>query len=73
VHHIATGTGNEYIAPTCKTMNSYGNCPSNKAPYCKYIEHPLVYYRRTVVNREKMQEKLKEAEKGQQKVTENVV
>lgn len=65
VHHIATGAGTEYVAPTCKTMNSYGNCPGQKG-YCKYIEHPLVYYRRTVANREKLQNKMKAAQQNQQ-------
>lgn len=45
ISHINGASGTTYTCPACATMATNGNCPG-KAPMCKKIEHPLVYYRR---------------------------
>lgn len=47
ISHINGASGTAYTCPACATMATNGNCPG-KAPMCKRIEHPLVYYRRKV-------------------------
>ena len=47
ISHINGASGTTYTCPACATMATNGNCPG-KAPMCKKIEHPLVYYRRKV-------------------------
>ncbi len=47
ISHINGASGTTYKCPACATMATNGNCPG-KAPMCKKIEHPLVYYRRRV-------------------------
>ena len=47
ISHINGASGTAYTCPACATMITNGNCPG-KAPMCKKIEHPLVYYRRRV-------------------------
>ncbi len=47
ISHINDASGTTYTCPACATMATNGNCPG-KAPMCKKIGHPLVYYRRKV-------------------------
>jgi DNA primase large subunit len=45
VEHIMGSSGTEYTSPGCSTMETYGNC-NWKDKMCKYISHPLSYYRK---------------------------
>ena len=47
ISHINGASGTTYTCQACATMATNGNCPG-KAPMCRKIEHPLVYYRRRV-------------------------
>lgn len=48
VDHIRGATGpTEYSAPSCATMQSYGDCV-NKDDRCETISHPLSYYEKAL-------------------------
>lgn len=51
VEHISGATGTVYKSPSCATMITYGNC-YGKNELCKYIGHPLSYYRKLKQKRE---------------------
>lgn len=47
VGHIAGRSGTSYKPPSCATMSTYGNCPG-KEKLCKWVNHPLNYYRKAI-------------------------
>ncbi len=44
VNHIMGSSGRDYTPPGCSTMETYDNCVESDN-LCKYISHPLSYYR----------------------------
>jgi len=48
VDHIRGATGpTDYSAPSCATMQSYGDCV-NMDDLCERISHPMAYYEKTI-------------------------
>ena len=50
VEHIMGSSGTKYTSPGCSTMETYGNCYL-KDKMCKYVSHPLSYYRKRSARR----------------------
>ncbi len=46
IEHILgkRGSGTKYIPPNCRTMKTYGLCPSTRDKLCGKVSHPLTYY-----------------------------
>jgi DNA primase large subunit len=47
IEHIAgeRGSGTKYTCPQCSVLQTHGIC-KNKDAFCRYVYHPLTYYKR---------------------------
>ncbi|RLG22895.1 DNA primase regulatory subunit PriL [Methanosarcinales archaeon] len=62
IEHIAGSTGTVYTPPSCKTMETYGNCVG-RDKLCIKVKHPLSYYR-VRLRKEKYEKRRQKSNRG---------
>jgi|Deesub1362A_J573_1020465.scaffolds.fasta_scaffold00033_165 DNA primase large subunit len=62
IEHIAGSTGTVYTPPSCKTMETYGNC-AGRDKLCIKVKHPLSYYR-VRLRKEKYEKRRQKSNRG---------